>query len=396
MRLGNLDPSIFPTESDNLEKPVWFHAVSVGELNALIPIFRNFQGMRMVLSVTTKTAYQLAETKLKDDLENNRIRLFYMPWDHPVIVKKVISRIRPGAIILMESEIWPALISEAHKQGIKLAIINAKLSDSSFESYRNFYFIFRPIFTKFDLLLVQSPNDSRKFIRLGIDKSKIFMMGNMKFSVMPSLKHNREEFREELGYNKEDLVWVCGSTHEEEEALLISIFQELRREFPNLRLVLAPRHPERFSVVENFINSAARLLPVRLSAKKKIENQDGILLVDTIGDLYDIYSISDFAFVGGTLNEGVGGHNVLEPASCQVPVLIGPSYYKNTQIVEMLEEMEGLFVAETKEEIRLFVQSLLANSGKRVLMGVNAKKLVDENKKIIFNVSEKLKEEIYA
>jgi len=402
MRLGELDPSVFPTESDNLERPVWFHAVSIGELNALIPIFNNFRGMRMVLSVTTHTAYELAKVKLQDDLENNRIRLFYMPWDHPVIVKKVISRIRPRAIILMESEIWPALINEAHNQKIKLIIINAKLSDSSFEMYRNFYFIFRPIFMKFDLLLVQSPGDSRKFLRLGVDKSKIFMMGNMKFSVLPTLKHNREEFREELGYSPDDFIWVCGSTHEEEEATLISIFQELRYEFPKLRLVLAPRHPERFSVVENFINSAARLIPVRLSmltktvTEKEGLQQNDILLVDTIGDLYDIFSISDIAFVGGTINEKIGGHNVLEPASCQVPVFIGPSYYKNTQIVDMLEEAEGLYVAETKEDIRLFLKSILTNPSKRILMGVNAKKLVDENRKIIFNVSEKLKEEIYA
>lgn len=396
MRLGELDPSVFPSESDNLEKPVWFHAVSVGELNALIPIFKNFQGMRMVLSVTTHTAYELAKTKLKDDLENNRIRLFYMPWDHPMIVKKVISRIRPRAIVLMESEIWPALINEAHNQGVKLMIINAKLSDSSFEMYRNFYFIFRPIFMNFDLLLVQSPNDSRKFLRLGVDKNKILMMGNMKFSVLPTLKHNREEFREELGYSPEDFIWVCGSTHEEEEAVLISIFQELRDEFPKLRLVLAPRHPERFSVVENFINSAAKLIPVRLSSKQKVEDQNSVLLVDTIGDLYDIFSISDLAFVGGTLNEKIGGHNVLEPASCQVPVVIGPSYYKNTQIVDMLEQAEGLYVAEAKEDIRIFLKSILSNPNKRILMGVNAKKLVDENKKIIFNVSEKLKGEIYA
>jgi len=395
MRLGELDPTIFPTESEGIERPVWFHAVSVGELNALIPIFNNFQGMRIVLSLTTHTAYNLAQSKLKEEIETNRIRVFYMPWDHPNIVKKVITRIKPRAIVLMESEIWPALINEAHSRKIKLIIINAKLSDSSFENYRNLYFIFRPIFSKFDLLMTQSPNDSRKFIRLGINKSKILMTGNMKFSILPSQKRNKEEFRQDLGYTSKDLLWVCGSTHEEEEVVLISIFQEIREEFPELRLILAPRHPERFSIVEDMINSAAKLIPVRLSSSLKIETQEDILLVDTIGDLYDIYSISDLAFVGGTLNLKVGGHNVLEPASCKIPVLVGPSYHKNTQIIDMLEESEGLLVAETKEDIRILLKDLLSNSHKRILMGVNAKKLVDDNKKIIFTVAQKLKEVIY-
>ena len=167
-------------------------------------------------------------------------------------------------------------------------------------------------------------------------------------------------------------------------------------EFPTLRLIIAPRHPERFSVVENLINSAAKLIPVRLSSKQEITNHNDILLVDTIGDLYDIFSISEIAFIGGTINDRVGGHNVLEPASCKIPVLIGASYYKNKQIVEMLEEVDGLFIAEATEDIRIFLKNLLLNPGKRILMGVNGKKLVDENKKIIFNVAQKLKEKIYA
>lgn len=396
MRLGNLDKNIFPTESDSLEKPVWFHAVSVGELNALIPIFKNFQGMRLVLSVTTQTAFELAQTKLKNEIEHNQIRLFYMPWDHPWIVNKVLARIRPRAIILMESEIWPALIYEAKKRSVKLLIINAKISDSSFEMYKSFYFIFRPIFSMFDLILAQSPAYSRHYIELGVPKNKVFMEGNMKFSVLPSLKYDKDEFKESLGYKSEDLIWVCASTHEEEEAILISIFQELKDQFQNLKLIIAPRHPERFSIVENLINSAAKLIPVRLSANQRIESQDDVLLVDTIGDLYDIFCISNIAFVGGTLNEKVGGHNVLEPASCNIPVFIGPFYHKNRAVVDMLEEAQGLYIAETKEEIKIFLKDLLSHPDKRVLMGANAKKLVDLNKKIVFNVANKIKELVYV
>lgn len=396
MRLGNLDREVFPIESSGLEKPLWFHAVSVGELNALIPIFKNFQGMRMVLSVTTQTAYELALSKLSDDLENNRIRLFYMPWDHPWIVKKVLGIIQPRAIILMESEIWPALIQEAYTRNIKLLIINAKISDSSFKLYQQFRFIFKGIFSKFDLILAQSHADSRKYIDLGVERSKVFMMGNMKFSILPTLKQKREIFRRILGYHNDDIVWVCGSTHEEEEAVLISIFQELKEGFRNLKLILAPRHPERFAVVEKLINSAASLIPVKLSSKQAITNQNEVLLVDTIGDLYDVYSISDIAFVGGTLNPKIGGHNVLEPASCMLPVLVGPYCHKNTAIIDMLEEAGGLYLAESKEEIKIFIKDILNNPDQRILMGANGKKLVEENKKIIFNIAKKIKELVYV
>lgn len=454
-KLGNLDTKKFPLKSKfnklsndtEHSRPIWFHAVSVGELNALIPLLKIFHDRTLVLSVTTETAHKMALSKLKDEIEKQSITLIYMPWDHPYIIANTLNRISPKAVILMESEIWPALIYEANKRKIKTIIINAKLSDSSYKLYKNFEIFVGWIFKKLDLILAQSPADSRKYISLNIDKSKIFMTGNIKFSTLPNVKREKAQLlRSTLGYQNTDIVWVCGSTHPEEEATLVAIFQELKTELPNLRLILAPRHPERFSVVETVINSAAKLIPVHLSKLKtamynyasfkgdkpqssnliklaeeakgkstevnlekmlyeatkkdqdfsnQIKSANDILLLDTIGDLMDIYSIADIAFVGGTLNESVGGHNVLEPATCRVPVVIGPHFYKNTYMVELMEEAGGLIVTETKEELRLAILDLAINPDKRILMGAEAKNLTERNKQIIIEVTNKVRKEIF-
>jgi len=439
-KLGRLNPEDFPDlakakkslqPTRHLQGPIWFHAVSVGELNALIPLLQFFSGLRIVLSVTTQTAYEMAKNKLQDDLENNRIKLFYMPWDHPEIIQKTLLRIRPCAIILMESEIWPALLIEASNLGIKLGIINAKLSDKSLKLYQLLPQVFYPIFKTLDLVLCQSPADSRKYLTMRVPKEKIYMTGNMKFSAIPTKSHAEAmQFRDLIGYKTSDLIIVCGSTHEEEEALLISIFQELKGVYPSLRLILAPRHPERFATVEDFINSAAKLVPIRLSKLKtsinararlnleekasisdilkavseidehedldnlKVKSANDVVLVDTIGDLMDMFSISNIAIIGGTINEKIGGHNVLEPASCGIPVVIGPFYHKNKFMVESLEEAGGIRIAEAKEDLRLILDSIIKNPDLRILMGAQGKNLTQKHKKISFNVAEKIKSEL--
>jgi len=401
MKLGKLNPEAFPISKR--QETLWFHAVSVGELNALIPLLKQFIGLKVLVSVGTETAFHLAYKKLTKEIEEQLVKLIYMPWDHPLIIRKVLDRINPAAIIIMESEIWPALIYEAQQRKTQIAIVNAKLSDRSFKAYSTLYGIFRPIFARYSLVITQSPADSRRYLRMGVAKSKIFMTGNMKFSVLPELnRHRYQDLREDLGYTTNDIVITCGSTHEEEEALLIAIFQELKTSFPNIRLILAPRHPERFSIVEDLINCAALLEPIRFSKVKNsktkinIEKANQVLLIDTIGDLLAMYAISDIALVGGTINEKVGGHNVLEPAAFAVPVVIGPHYHKNTHIIEMMDKAGAIHIAETKEEIRTILEKLIIDPDKRLMTGANGKKLTDEHKKIVVNVAQILKKAFFA
>jgi 3-deoxy-D-manno-octulosonic-acid transferase len=395
-RLGKFNKEDFP--AGTFAKAIWFHAVSVGEFNALSPLLKHFDGLQLIISVTTTAAYNLASKKLKDKIELNQIKLIYMPWDHPKIIAKTLDLIKPQLIVLMESEIWPALINESHKRQIKIAIINAKISDKSFGYYKKIKWVFKDLLNKISLIIAQSANDSRKYIELKGNQKGVYMFGNMKFSLEIDIKaEDAKSLKKSLNYQDGDLIITAASTHEEEEAVLIAMFQELKEEFDFIRLIIAPRHPERFKVVENFIQSAAKLQAFKITDFKKtktskINNSNDVLLIDSIGDLLEIYAISNIAFVGGTLNEKIGGHNVLEPAIFKLPVVIGPHYHKNKTMVEMMQSAGALIVTESKLDLKETMKSLITNNDQRILMGAMGKKLTDENKKIISQIIIKLKE----
>jgi 3-deoxy-D-manno-octulosonic-acid transferase len=376
-------------------KPVWFHAVSVGEFNALLPVLDHFTGISTIISVTTQTAYELACMKLKDKIEKNQIKIFYMPFDHPLLVRRIFKLVHPQALVLLESEIWPALFAEAQNAGVKLAIINAKLSDKSFKAYDALSVFFRPILNMVDVFLVQSAEYSRKLLRLGVKKDKVFVLGNIKFSSLPKFDNfSVSEFKAKLGYKANDLLIVCASTHEEEEATLVSAFQEIKQNFDNIRLIIAPRHPERFHTVKDIVNCAAKLIPHFYTDGEALDSVDDVLIVNTIGDLLKFYAIADIAFMGGTLNEKVGGHNILEPAFFAKPIISGPHYHKNTQIYEMMIEAQGLIVIDTKIELKAELESLIISEDKRKILGICAQKLTQANSKIVYNLATKLKEYI--
>ncbi len=378
---------------------LWFHAVSVGEFNALYPLLRTILdeslGSRvLVLSTSTSTAQNLAATKLRAEIEAGLIELIYLPWDHPWIVQKTLRLFRPKALVLVETEIWPSLILEARRLGIKVALINARLNDSSYRLYKFFDRFFRPIFASFDLVLSQSPSDTQKFLDLGVSGQCISSLANIKFAASPLLTRSEAQaLRLKLGYPKDIFILLAASTHEEEEVVLINIFQELKIRFPHLRLVLAPRHPDRFAVVEQLILSAAQLQVLHFSSGTKVQeiSLNQVLLIDSIGDLSTLMSIADLVFVGGTINPKVGGHNVLEPASYGLPVLIGAHYFKNIETVEMMEAEGALEVIESVEELRLAVTSLIQDEDRRVLMGARALNAMKKHREVLATTLSKLK-----
>ncbi len=404
MKLGSM-PFHFKAHS------IWFHAVSVGELNALMPLLTLFEGVNIVLSTSTQTAQDMAAKKLAKKIKNREITLIYMPYDHPFIVSKVLDQISPSALVLMETEIWPALISASRDRNIPVVVLNARLADKSFNSYKSFQIFFRWVFSQISLVLAQSPNDCRKFLELGVDKKRLYMTGNIKFAAYRSIDKSRSELlRSELGYKADDQIFIAASTHPGEEAYILSIFHELKVDFPKLKIIIAPRHPERFTIVEDIIQSAAQLETVRFSKIKPqltefktktlngddecriVSDQNDILLVDTIGDLAKLFSISTISFVGGTVIDDVGGHNVLEPAAYGVPVLIGPNYFKNRETVAMMENEGALIVGETLQDLKFALKRILADKDELTLMGAKALNLVDKNKEVVVNTANKLKE----
>lgn len=382
-------------------KAVWFHAVSVGELNALLPLLSFFDGFNIVLSTTTETAQELAKKKLAHKINDGRLKIIYMPYDAPSIIENTFRKMQPKALILMETEIWPSLIYTAAKKNVPVAIVNARLADKSFKNYKRAYFFFHWLFSKISLILAQTPEDSRKFLSLNVSPDKVFMTGNIKFAVLPSSKKDiNSSLKVSMGFSKKNILIIAASTHPGEEAALISMYQELRLKHPELRLAIAPRHPERFSVVEDLILSAAKLEVIKYSNspfKKRGEEtpslkSEDIMLIDTIGDLMNFFAISDIAFVGGTLIDKIGGHNVLEPAAFALPVIVGPFYYKNTEIVEQMEKIGALEVVESNLELKEFIELLLNSNERRIIMGSQGYKIVSENRKILKTITDKLQD----
>lgn len=406
------------------KKRIWFHTVSVGEFNAALPVIQSFSGETLVVSTGTKTAQEMAAKKLAREIEVGKVILIYMPWDHPLIMFFSFMQIKPSHLITLETEIWPALLFTAKLFKTPVAVINARLNDSSFAWYKAFSFFFRDVFSSFSLVLSQSATDNRKFIEMGLSRDNTIMLGNIKFALTPAIAPERiPALRESFGYQEDSMVLLAASTHEEEEAVILSIYAELKELFPQLRLIIAPRHPERFDIVEDYINSAANLIPLRFSKIKAeydkyqekiriekasyekrglslefkakplkpfIENCNDVLLVDTIGDLAKIMAAADIAFVGGTIPDNVGGHNVLEPAVYGIPVLIGVNYFKNVETVEMMEAEGALEVGQTKQELKFALKSLLESDDKRVLMGARALNTMKKNQQILKSCIEKL------
>ena len=227
------------------------------------------------------------------------------------------------------------------------------------------------------------------------------MTGNMKFAIIPEMKKDESyDLKRSFGFKKEHILLTAASTHPGEEAALISMYQELRLKHKNLRLAIAPRHPERFSVVEDIILSAAKLEVSRYSksnfketgADNDLVKSEDVLLIDTIGDLMKFFAISDIAFVGGTLVDKIGGHNVLEPAAYALPVVVGPFYFKNVDVVELLEKAGALEVLESNLDLKDFIDTLVSDKERRIVMGSQAHKIVNQNREVLKVVTAKLKD----
>lgn len=326
----------------NGEGPViWIHAVSVGETRAAIPLVKEILKSQpdavLVLSSTTETGHAEAKRSIPEAACH-----FFLPLDFSWTVRRMLSRIRPDQLILMESDFWYNLLYYTKKSGASILLANGKISERSLRSFKRVPFFTKKIFPLFDLLCVQSVEYAERFAQLGVPPEKLRVTGNLKLDIAP-IQMSREEksaWREQLGLSEDDRVVVVGSTHEPEEQQILEIIEPLLRKIPSLKVLLVPRHPERFSRV-------AALLKQRGESRQ-------VLLIDRMGQLSKCYAIADIALVGGSFISHVGGHNIFEPVSCGVPVLFGPHMQSQKDLVEIilsagagqqlsLQELPGVF-----------------------------------------------------
>ena len=365
---------------------IWIHAVSVGEVIAASRLIEQMQAvdpdLRMVISTTTRTGQKLAQDRFDTGHEQTNdsaprpTRVFYYPLDFAWIVRRYLKALKPRALVLVESELWPRMLVEAERANIPVIVVNGRISNRSLPRYRALRPLWTPLLRKLTLVLAQSEEDRLRFVDIGVPAEKARSAGNLKYDVRAAVELPiTRELRTHLPQSGK--LIVAGSTLEGEERLLLNAFRELLPDIPQLTMILAPRHPQRFRTVEKSIIDAGLLLIRRSDwiGEPKPIPPGSIFLLDTVGELASVYSLASVAFVGGSLIPA-GGHNPLEPAQFAVPIVMGPYTENFRGMVATLLEQEAIRVTPP-ERLCPALQELLTSPEAKA-MGTRARRVFEE------------------
>ena len=362
--LARLGIGLKSEAADNRRKTIWIHALSVGEVTSALPLIsglrKHMPDIRLVFSATSKAGAATAEKLLHDKVD----QIIPFPYDISPVIKRFLRVIRPDLFILVETDFWPNIISILRQQKIPTLLVNGRISEESFQSYQRYSFFFKPLFSSFQTLSMQTKKDKANLIKLGIDNKQIQTLGNLKYDTalysdskryqplsfsLPSFKH----------------LLVAGSTHEGEERILLKSFRELKKEYPDLYLIIAPRIISRG---ENIQNLAAE---INLAANRRSQINAGgkdLFILDSIGELNSVYSHADVAFVGGSL-VNKRGHNPIEPAIYSIPVLYGEHMEDFSEISDALLLAGGSFMVKNQNELTTTLQKILRDAQLREKLG---------------------------
>ncbi len=379
-RFGRIPHDLQPGPDE--ARPIWIHAVSVGEVQSIRPLVEalDLSRGRTLISSTTQTGYQLALDTLAD-----KARIFYFPFDWKWICRRYLCRLDPALVVLTETEIWPSFLAAARSLKVPVILLNGRISDRSFRGYGRIRFFVRTLLGQIDQLCMQSLQDKKRILELGAPSDRVRRTGNLKYDYTLPEDNRKKELVQRLGglmkSDPQDLVWICGSTREEEEALLLPVLRTLWREFPSLKAILAPRHPHRSDGVAALLKRDA----FRFVRRSQLDVEDGsvpsfqVLLLDNIGELNYLYELADVVFVGGSL-VGWGGHNILEVAHFGKPILFGPHMANFREISETFLKAYAALQVRSPEELTLRIRDLLRDPSARRWLGLNARKVLRDNR----------------
>jgi 3-deoxy-D-manno-octulosonic-acid transferase len=353
----------------DVRRTIWVHAVSVGEVLAASRLVKELgasaQQYRVLLSTTTSTGQRLARERTGFD------HVFYFPLDFPWIVRRYLRVLDPVMLVLVETELWPNLLTTCRRLQIPVAVVNGRISDRSLPRYLRLRSIWKRILTGISILLTQSEEDAKRFKAIGAPAGRVSFAGNLKFDVRSAEPAPiTRTLREKLDPGSK--VLVCGSTLEGEEEILLDAFQQLLKKVPNCVMILAPRHPERFGRVAQLMKSRHSQCVRRSNwIKKPAKIKPGtVILLDSIGELASVYALASVAFVGGSLIPA-GGHNPLEPAQFAVPVVMGNHYANFRAIIDTLLQAEALKLVD-RDTLVPMLENLLTDSEAADSLGVRA------------------------
>lgn len=347
-KCGNIPENGFSKE-DNV---IMFHGVSVGETVALENLVKTakkeFPESKIVMTTGTYTGQEIAKKKLGETCD----LITYFPADFPCVIKKFLDKVNPSIVFIAETEIWPNFAMECKKRGIKLFIINGRISDSTFKSYNALKFIFKYFLSFYTGIFTQSEDDNNKFLKLGANPNTTKVMNNLKFDIKKPDK---------IDFNKNgSRVLLAGSTHSGEDEIVLNVFKKLKENHSDLKLILAPRHLTRIDEVKELVNKYDFSYAQRSEGKSDLENCD-LLILDTLGELGKMYANADISFIGGSFNK-TGGHNPLESIVFEKPVISGPSTHNFKDIYSIIKKASAGFVVNTESEFFEIANKMLSNT----------------------------------
>ena len=372
------------TERTGNKPGIWVHGASVGEVitakSIIERIDEEFPEWETFISTSTNTGFSVAQKNFSNKT------VFYFPLDLSWVTKNVLRRTKPGCILLIELEIWPNFLVSAYKKNIPVIIVNGRISNKSFMAYRTISRISKPfrdsLISEMNTYCARTEIDAQRFRDLGIPGKQIFVTGTMKYDNIPTRidENIRRELANLFHIKDNDLVFIGGSTHEDEEEILIRVFKRLNETFPNMRLIIAPRHIERTGVVSRLIGKMG-FIPV---LKTQLEGHNynwqntkrEIILIDTVGDLGKIYSLANYVFVGKSLVPS-GGQNMMEPAGLGKTVVFGPHTFNFKEEADLLLRNHAAKMVETEEELLKAIEFFIKYPDAAKEIGLKAQKVVN-------------------
>jgi len=364
------------------------HAASVGEVIALKSFVNQLLAAKPK-TVITVTTFTPTGSEQVSKLFGDRVQHCYLPLDSTLCVASFLNRLKPKAMVFMETELWPNLIAQARDRGIKLLLINGRLSKKSMDSYRKLSWLIAPTINSFEKVLCQSQVNYDNFLALGADVARCKVSGNVKFdiSVNQEVKNKQQELSQFIEENR--LTWVVASTHKGDEYIALNAFATLLKSFPQLLLVIVPRHPERFNDVATLCEEHGYAV-TRRSNNEKVTSNKQVWLLDTLGELLPTCALASVVTMGGSFSE-IGGHNPLEPALFKKPIVVGPNMNNFIEVMQQLAAEQGIVQLNEEgdaddtnnekvtNELAREIEAILLSAETQQTLGENAYRVVMQN-----------------
>ncbi len=372
-----------------LARPIWIHAVSVGEVLSVKKLIervrQEFPGVPIVLSTVTPTGQQVVKSP-----SYQTDALIFFPFDLQYSVNRVLNQVNPKMVVIAETEIWPHFLRACKHRKIPVLWVNGRISDQSYPRYLWIRGLLKKILRSYTAIGMQSELDRKRVLALGADPNKVFIIGNLKYDISSLNRSLPEDIVKELATS--DLLWIAASTMPLEEKMVLEAFSQLIVKYPRLKLLIAPRHPDRFDEVETLIAKSGYLY-ARRSQLQKPHGPSQIMLLDSLGELAAAFEFARVVFVGGSLVP-YGGHNILEPAYFSKPILFGPHMENFSDMAERFLQEEAAISVSSPQTLVAAIDTILSNATLTDTLGKNAKRIINENQGATERTVSLIREEI--